>query len=121
MLDKSIDGALLALRKQIIREGKPGREHVEALLALRGVPAPRVLPAKRQDVAKKGHMRRIICGALKDGPMTMGELTAVVAQARPEIAPRAAYIRTTQALDKLKKAGLVVSEGEKRRYVWRLA
>ena len=49
MLDKSMDGARLALRKGIIRGDGAGLEHVEALLALRRVTLPRVLPAKRAD------------------------------------------------------------------------
>jgi len=54
MQDKSINGALLALRKQIIRGDLDGLAHVEALLVLRGADLPAVLPAKRQDAAAAG-------------------------------------------------------------------
>jgi hypothetical protein len=37
MLDKTITNALIALRKQIIRESLDGLPHVDALLAARGV------------------------------------------------------------------------------------
>jgi hypothetical protein len=121
MLDKSIDGALLALRKQIIRESKPGREHVEALLALRGVPAPRVLPAKRGDVAKRWETRRFVLRAFKDGPTPLAELVGLVRAWKPDVPERLAYGRTAQALYKLRDAGLVTPEGERGRYVWRLA
>ena len=57
MQDKTINNALLALRKQIIREGGNGLDHVQALLEQRGVNMPRVLPPKRSDVAKRGQMR----------------------------------------------------------------
>jgi hypothetical protein len=116
MQDKSIDNALLALRKQIIRRGDPGMEHVEALLAQRGVSIPRVLPPKRMDVALKGQMRRILVGALSNGPKRMPALVACVAEARPEIAPGAAYSRTGQALQKLRLSGMVRRDGR----LWRL-
>ena len=111
MLDKSIDGALLALRKRIIREGGKGLEHVEALLALRGVPAPRVLPPKRRDVAKRGETRRVLLGALRSGPRTLAELVDVVQAWKPDVPARLAYGRTAQALYKMQAAGLVGHEG----------
>ncbi len=36
LIPKTIDGVLLNLRAQIIRDGGEGLEHVEALLAIRG-------------------------------------------------------------------------------------
>ena len=49
MSERSINSALLALRKQLIRGDGLGLEHVEALLVMRGVALPCVLPAKRPD------------------------------------------------------------------------
>ncbi|MTJ05746.1 MAG: hypothetical protein FH759_13765, partial [Sediminimonas qiaohouensis] len=40
MQDRTIDNALLALRKEIVRHGRDGLDHVEALLTLRGVELP---------------------------------------------------------------------------------
>ena len=80
MLEKSIDGALLALRKQIIREGGDGLEHVEALLAMRDVPMPAVLPPKRSDVARKGLMRLLILDGMRKGCRTQREIAAHVAR-----------------------------------------
>ena len=54
MQDKTISNALLALRKQIIRGDSDGLAQVETLLRMRSVDMPRVLPAKRSDVARKG-------------------------------------------------------------------
>jgi len=68
MQDKSVNSALLALRKQIIRGDLDGLAHVEALLAMRGVAMPAVLPAKRPDVVRRGHMAVMIPNALRDGP-----------------------------------------------------
>ena len=79
MQDKSINGALLALRKQIIRGDLDGLAHVEALLAMRGVPMPAVLPAKRRDVARKGHMAAMILEALRHGPKPLRKIAAHVA------------------------------------------
>ncbi len=110
MQEKTINNALLALRKQIIRDGGQGLDYVESLLALRGVDMPRVMPAKRSDAARKGQMRRIILEALSDGPKPLRQIVTVVERSRPEIPPRAAYVRTTQALDKMKNCGMVVSD-----------
>ena len=107
MLDKSIDSALLALRKNLIRGCGEGLHHVEALLTLRGVVPPAVLPAKRKDVALKGHMAMWVQEALQGGPKPFADIVAHVAIRRPEIGHEAVYRRTGQALDKLKRRGLV--------------
>ena len=117
MLDKSIDGALLALRKQIIRGDEAGLEHVEALLRARGVFLPRVMPAKRIDAARRGHMSLIVLAALRGGPKAASEVTAYVAPRRPELTQEAVKQRTSQCLTKLKMRGLVVFEGR----LWGLA
>jgi hypothetical protein len=112
MLDKSIDGALLALRKQIIRGDGKGLEHVEALLALRGVPMPQVRAPRKVDVARCRQMRLLVLAALKDGPKPLPEIAACVAAAkRPELPPKAAYTRTWQALARLKRTGLARRDG----------
>ena len=121
MQDKTINSALLALRKNLIRECGAGLDHVEALLAMRGVPMPAVLPAKRRDVARKGHMAAMILEALRRGPKPLREIAAHVASKRPEIDERAAYVRTTQALDKLKRKGRVVQDFGPDGCLWRVA
>jgi len=111
MQDKTINNALLALRKQIIREGGNGLGHVEALLQMRGADIPRVLPLKRKDVAGRGLMARLVLEALRDGPQTAEVVTAYVAPRRPELSQEAAKKRTALALTKMKKRGLVRREG----------
>lgn len=111
MQDKTIDNALLTLRRQIIRSGGKGLDHVEALLSARDVDMPRVLPAKRQDVARKGHMSALVLEALRGGPRTAAEVTAYVAPRRPELSPDAAHKRTALALTKLRARGMVRREG----------
>lgn len=115
MQDKSIDGALLALRKQIIRGDGEGLAHVEALLALRGVHMPAVLPAKRKDAAGKGVMTAIVLEALQDGPKPLPAIVAHVASRRPELAPEFAHGRTVRVLVKMKRRGLV---GNVKRVGW---
>jgi hypothetical protein len=116
MLDKSIDGALLALRKQIIRGDGAGLEHVEALLALRGVALSRVRAPWREDVGRRGETRRVLLRALADGPRTAPQLAAVVRAWKPDLPALLAYQRTIHALYRLKAAGLVGREGR----VWSL-
>ena len=115
MQDKTINSALLNLRKQIIRGNLDGLDHVEALLSLRAVPMPRVMPAKRPDAARRDHMRRLILDALRSGPKPYRDIVARVSEGRPEITYEAAYQRTGQVLWKMRKAGQVRRDGR----VWR--
>lgn len=121
MQDKSIDGALLALRKQIIRGDLDGLAHVEALLALRGVHMPTVLPAKRKDVAGKGHIAVWIMQALQGGPLPFRGVVAYVATQRPELEPAAVRSRTAQALQKLRHKGMIVQGCRADGCLWRVA
>src|SRR6056297_1226287 len=117
MQDKSINNALLALRKQIIREGQDGLAEVETLLRMRGVAMPAVLPQKKADAARQGIMRLIVYDGMREGHRTQAALAAYVAARRPELTRRAAYVRTTQVLQKMRKAGMVRWEAG----VWRVA
>ena len=117
MQDKSIDGALLALRKQIVRGNLGGLSHVEALLTLRGVHMPAVLPAKKADVAKRGQMARLVKDSLRRGPMTRLEVASIVVAARPELSLIQANQRTAQALYNLAFIGVLVRDGR----LWGLA
>ena len=116
MQDKSINNALLALRKQMIREGGDGLSHVEALLQMRGVAMPAVLPAKT-DAAGKGRMAWMLMEALRERPMTQREAAAYVLERRPELSPEAAYKRAALGLARLKRRGALAREGR----VWKLA
>ncbi|NJM81883.1 MAG: hypothetical protein HC844_04705 [Tabrizicola sp.] len=119
MQDKTITNALIILRKQIIRGKLDGPAHVYALLAARGIdPAKvRVGPKRKPDQARQGMMRLMVLEALRDGPRTAREVAAQIASWRPEIPPEATHKRTTQAMDRLRVAGLVKREGR----LWGLA
>ncbi|MDF0601270.1 hypothetical protein P1J78_11060 [Psychromarinibacter sp. C21-152] len=117
MQDKTINNALLALRRQIDRDNLDGMDHVEALLSLRGVPIPRLSPARKPDVAGKGVMARMIIEALQAGHSTQSGVTAHVAARRPDLSEWDAYRRTSLCLARLKRSGRVVREGR----AWRLA
>ncbi|HMO09323.1 MAG TPA: hypothetical protein PKD10_17000 [Paracoccaceae bacterium] len=115
MLDKSIDSALLALRKQIIRSGSDGLAHVEALLALRGVDLPRVSPARVHGTTKRNETALLVIGALRDGPMARSEVVAVLAAAKPLLDAKRCYHRVDHAMAKLRAKGVVCVV---RRGVW---
>jgi hypothetical protein len=70
MQDKTIDNALLAPRKQIIRGDGEGLERVEALLRMRSVPMPSVLPHRCPTTARRNVMRHLVLDALRDGSKT---------------------------------------------------
>lgn len=117
MQDATIDNALLALRKQIILGGGEGRDHVQALLQMRGVRLPRVLGPKAADAMRKGHMAYMILEALRQRPMTRKELVVRLADKRHDVSQEKLYWRTAYALNKLRVKGLVMRDGR----VWRLA
>ena len=99
MQDRTIDNALLALRKQIIRSQLEGRGQVEKLLRLRDVPIPCVMMYS----AYRGCMKRLILDALQDRPKTLCEVVAHVATGRPELTRETAYQRTAQRLYRMKQ------------------
>lgn len=117
MQERSIDGALLALRKVTIRENRDGLEHIETLLRMRGVSMPCVFDGKRPDAARAGHMRRWIIEALRDGPKRLPELAAIIAVHTPAVPHERVYKRTSVVLTKMKRIGIVEREGR----LWRLA
>ena len=63
------------MRAVIMREGRKGLEHVDALLRLRGVdPASRVIHAKQPKHFARGTLQRSVLGALRDGPARGSEI-----------------------------------------------
>jgi len=114
MKDRTINNALLALRRQIIGNQIAGQDHVDALLKARGV----ALPVKYHfRAAYRGQMAALVLAALRDGPQTIRELAAYVADRRPEIGPGDAYKRTGIVLARLKRCRTVARE----RWLWGLA
>lgn len=111
MQDRTIDNALLALRRQIIHGGGEGLEQVEHLLRLRGVPMPRT----QANVARRGQMQHLVLAAVSEGHRTRPAITAYVVEHRADIPPDRAYWRVDAALAKLKRKGKVQDVG---RGVW---
>lgn len=107
MLDKSIDAALLALRKQIIRGDGNGLAHVEALCLMRGLELRRVAPAQRKDAARKGETARLVIGALRDGPRSRADIVALLAASKPDLDHLTCYRRIDRAITKLQAKGAV--------------
>lgn len=87
MQDKSRDGALLALRRQIIRERGDRLDHVEAQLRLRGMDMPDVCPT-RVNIARRDEAQRIALDALGDGPQGLREVAAYRSAGRVLAQPR---------------------------------
>ncbi|MFK7754388.1 MAG: hypothetical protein AB8B51_17795 [Sedimentitalea sp.] len=121
MLGKSINNALLALRKGIIRKQGDGQAHVDALLTLRGIALPEVRPAKSNNWARKGHMRMLVRQVLREGPQPFAVIAAHVGVNRPELTPEQSYKRTDQALQRMRLSGLVVRDFGPDGCLWKLA
>ncbi len=110
---ETITRALAALRAELIREGGPGLEYVEALMALRGNNLPPV-PRKATVRFRRGKLRVAIYAALRGGPLTGPDIVRRVSEAHG--LPYGTLYRSVYAqLWCLKDAGRVVHEGR----VWR--
>ena len=107
---ETITRALVALRAELIRDGGPGLEHVEALLILRGSNLPPVPRKAKPPHFRRGKLRAAICVALRDGPLTGPEIVERVCAAHG-LAYRAMYRSVYSQLGQLRRAGLVVREG----------
>ena len=104
MQDRTINNALLALRKQ----GGPQGKLAEVLLDMRDVP----LPCFHQDRPfKRGDTRRLVLAALKERPHTNSELGKLIQASRPDITHKAAANRTYQCLLRMEVKGLVRRKG----------
>ena len=99
---ETITRALRNLRAQIIRNGEPGLEHVEALLQLRGGNLGPV-PRKANQFFRRGKLRVAIFTALRAGPCTGPEVVKRVCEAHG-LAYAAAYRSIYSQLGQMKKA-----------------
>lgn len=106
---ETITRALQNLRAQIIRDGGPGLEHVEALLQLRGDNLGPV-PRKATYHFRRGKLRVAIFTALRAGPCTGPQVVARVCEAHG-LAYKAMYRSVYAQLGQMEKAGQLRHEG----------
>jgi hypothetical protein len=107
---ETITRALVALRADLIREGGPGLEHVEALLQLRGNNLPPVPQKAKPPHFRRGKLRVAIYAALRDGPLTGPEIVRRVSEAHG-IAYAALYRSVYAQLHVMRRAGRLTHEG----------
>ena len=117
MLDKTITSALLNLRAKIIRGNLDGLDHVEALLAARGVDLPHVPKPHASNSLPRLAMMRLLVDALMDGPKDGVAAARYVAEHQPSISYRDAQRRVHQALARMVANGYAVRDGK----AWRRA
>ena len=109
MQDRTKISALLNIRKDVIRGDMPGLAAVDALLRHYGAnPGNQVIrPPRKPDAARHNAMRWMIREALRGGPMRTCDIAAHVRQRRPYLTyPETAH-RTGQALQKMRRKGMV--------------
>jgi hypothetical protein len=107
---ETITRTLVNLRTSLIRDGGPGLEHVEALLALRGHnlgPVPRRIDRQH----KRNGLRRKILAALRSGPLRGVEIARHVATDYPDKPLRRVCWGVNVTLRRMETAGLVRREG----------
>ena len=114
MQDKTINNALLALRKQGGTEGKLA----EVLLDMRGVGWTDWVS---EHPMKRGQAKRLVLNALRDGPKTTSNLADLVEKAVPSIDRHTAYNRAYLALRRYSSQGLVVQDFGPDGCFWRIA
>ena len=113
MQDKTINNALLRVRRDAYGRDAEAFGHAEALLQLRGVDLA-AHPILRRSTVKRfgdGKMKRTILRSLRTGPKTMREIAQAVHVASPEISHQDAYKRAGISLARYKSEGLVKREG----------
>lgn len=110
--DETITTSLIYLRAQIIREGRPGQDHVDALLRLRGVDLDglRVPPVNKRTFAK-GELTKAVLAALRDGPRTAPQLYDAIQPLAPDMPRRALSERVRTCLKRMEGRGVVRREG----------
>ena len=115
-VDEAVE-ALLLLRAEIVRDGRSGLSHVDALLALRGRdPDGNEVDRLVARFAGRGTLKTQLVGFLSEGPRTLKELVARVQQTRPNADEHQTYHSTANCLTKLRRSGVAVTEAGR----WRL-
>ena len=109
MQDRTIDNALLALRRQ----GGSQAKLADVILELRGIP----LPVIQNEPMRRGEAARLVLNELKRGPVTCPQIADLIAIDRPDLPRRYALHRAYMALKRLEAKGLVWDD----KPVWRLA
>ena len=109
MQDRTIDNALLALRKRGGAQGKIA----EALLDMRGVPLPNVYSTKQM---RRGQASRYVVNALRDGPKTCPQIADLLGFDMPDLTRPELLQRVDNALRRVEAKVLVRREGR----LWRL-
>ena len=110
MQDRTINNALIALRKQ----GGPQGKIAEALLDLRGVPLPN---NHRVEPMRRGEASRYVLNILRDGPKTCPQIADQWGFEFPGLHRVEQLQRAYNALRRLERKGLVGRTDN----VWRLA
>lgn len=112
MQDKTINNALLALRKAGGEQG----ELALRLLNIRGVTPP-VNRSRCPTAFRKGQMRRAILEILRDSPLESYDVATRIQAMKPEWTLKETLPRVRCTLSKMKADGLVTREG----LVWALS
>jgi predicted ABC-type transport system involved in lysophospholipase L1 biosynthesis ATPase subunit len=113
MQDKTINNALLRVRRDAYGRDAESFGHAEALLRLRGVDLAAHVIHRKSMTKRSGNrqMRLAILRSLRTGPKVMQEIARDVHADNPQLDFDAAYKRAGMALARCKADGLVMREG----------
>jgi len=110
--DKTTNISLYYLRAQIIRDGSPGLEHVDALLRLRGLdPAAMHVPTKSVVRFRSGEFQRAVLVQLWGGPKTVQEIADTFADRLAHVDNWNRKMRVRKCLRMFEGRGVVLREG----------
>ena len=104
--EAAITSALRSLRIKTVREGRPGLEQIEALMALRGDPI-KPIPRTFTVHFKRRELSRLVLEAVRERPRKLGEVADYVHARKPMVARDVAYQKASVILSRLKAKRLV--------------
>ena len=105
------------VRREIIRDGLDGLEHIDALLRQFGCdPDALVTPYKRRNDFRKGEVRRLVLAILSKGDKRSAQVAREIMAVKPELDYDQAIQCAWKCMSRLKRQGLLTSD----KMIWRL-
>ncbi|QDC10836.1 hypothetical protein FHY55_17045 [Oceanicola sp. D3] len=93
MQDKTINNALQQLYREAINGQHEGKEHILALMKLRGIEPAAEKRSQHRVFPGRSGMRQFVLAAMRDGHTDFKVIASLLHQQHPEIGAHGAYMR----------------------------